>query len=142
MVEWHHRFTDMSLSKLQEIVKDREAWRAAGHGVTKSWTRLSDWTTVSTWSSAMFRFFSHFLYPIILKYLFWLFPSLSWAIFLERLHFQIFFLEMNRYLLEYPLISLSLLQGYSFYLYLAYVLSPLSLHLFRPHFCNQKVCMT
>ena len=34
--------TDMSLSKLQKMVKDREAWRAAVHGVTKSWTRLSD----------------------------------------------------------------------------------------------------
>ena len=33
---------DMSLSKLQEIVKDRKAWRAAVHGVTKSWTRLSN----------------------------------------------------------------------------------------------------
>ena len=33
---------DMTLSKLQEIVKDREAWRAAVHGVTKSRTRLSD----------------------------------------------------------------------------------------------------
>ena len=33
---------DMSLSKLQEIVKDRGAWRAAVHGVTKSQTRLSD----------------------------------------------------------------------------------------------------
>ena len=32
---------DMSLSELQEIVKDREAWRAAVHGVTKSQTRLS-----------------------------------------------------------------------------------------------------
>ena len=29
---------DMSLSKLQELVKDREAWRAAVHGITKSWT--------------------------------------------------------------------------------------------------------
>ena len=33
---------DMSLSKLGEIVKDREAWHAAVHGVTKSWTGLSD----------------------------------------------------------------------------------------------------
>ena len=33
---------DMSLSKFWEIVKDREAWRAAVRGVTKSWTRLSD----------------------------------------------------------------------------------------------------
>ena len=32
---------DMNLSKLREIVKDREVWRAAVHGVTKSWTRLS-----------------------------------------------------------------------------------------------------
>ena len=36
---------DMCLSKLQEIVKDREAWCATVHGVTKSWTWLSNWTT-------------------------------------------------------------------------------------------------
>ena len=34
--------TDVSLSELRELVMDREAWRAAIHGVTKSWTRLSD----------------------------------------------------------------------------------------------------
>ena len=33
---------DISLSKLREIVKDREAWRATVHGVAKSWTRLND----------------------------------------------------------------------------------------------------
>ena len=38
---------DMSLSKLQEIIMDRESWRAAVHGVPKSWTWLSNWITAT-----------------------------------------------------------------------------------------------
>ena len=40
---------DMSLSELQELVMDREAWRAAIHGVSKCWTLLSGWTELNWW---------------------------------------------------------------------------------------------
>ena len=45
---------DMNLSKLREIVKDREVWSAKIHGVTKSWTQLSDWTTTTSLTVILF----------------------------------------------------------------------------------------
>ena len=42
MAGWHTDTMDVSLSELQELVMDREAWRAVNHGVAKSRTRLSD----------------------------------------------------------------------------------------------------
>ena len=50
MVGWHHWLKGMSLSKLRELVMDREAWCAAVHGVTKSQPRLSDWTELKLWT--------------------------------------------------------------------------------------------
>ena len=47
MAGWHHWLNGLSLGELRELVMDREAWRAAIHGVTKTRTQLSDWTQLN-----------------------------------------------------------------------------------------------
>ena len=61
---------DVSLSELQELVMDREAWRAAIHGVTKSRTRLSDWTELITVTE-------HFFFVYVFTFTNWYFFMLS-----------------------------------------------------------------
>ena len=56
MVGWHHWPDGMSLSKLQKLVMDKEAWNAAVRGVAKSQTRLSNWTELDITNSMSVQF--------------------------------------------------------------------------------------
>jgi len=59
---------DVSLSELQELVMDREAWRAAIHGVTKSRTWLSDWTELKLYLILIYAHMFYFNKNILYKF--------------------------------------------------------------------------
>ena len=73
-VGWHHQINGQDLSKLWEIVKDREAWCAAVHEVTKSRTQLSDWTTTNVPGLSSLKFSLLFLRTGFSKPFLFLYP--------------------------------------------------------------------
>ena len=65
MVGWHTDSMDMGLGGIWELVMDRDAWHAAVHGVTKSWTHLSDWTEMNWWMHLAKEYMGN---PFLLKF--------------------------------------------------------------------------
>ena len=110
-MRWLVSITDlmaMNLSKLQEMMKDREAWRSAVHGVAKSWTQLSDWNELkclycSNYSYNIFQYYILFKF-ILLCFCLSLHISWLWWLLLGN---YVWWLLHKRHLLLLPNLSFS-----------------------------------
>ena len=72
MAGWHHWLDGRGFGWTPELVMDREAWRAAIHGVAKSRTRLNNWTELSTFSSLFQIFLLFLVFGVSISFIFWL----------------------------------------------------------------------
>ena len=102
---------DMNLGKLQEMVRDSEAWHAAVYGVAKSWTWLSDWTATS-WIVVIFA--ENFVlsmpnFTVLISSYFQsepLFTKHYWVFKVQFIRFLVFQKLILLFLVTYPLLNL------------------------------------
>ena len=124
---------DMSLSKLWKTVKDREPWRVTVHGVTKSWTQLSDWTTIANAflvlpfiSCALVILFSSLFLEnsLITPWGFAVAVSSVWPVCASPNTFMIYFFMTFSFCTSWERLSLVVLNNILFYSYLSLLTWP------------------
>ena len=127
IVGWHHRLNGQSLSRLWDLLMDREAWHAAVHGVTKSRTRLRDWTEVFVLCIEVLLWWAH-TYLELLCLPLWLIPWSLCSVFPYLLWLQEIFYFILR--------SILIWECYS-----SFILLPICMEYIFPSSHFQSICV-